>query len=114
MPAKLTSRLPGIIAELQPRVSNAVKGGAEKIAEDARANLIAGGHNRTGELLNAIHVERVGPAEYAVVAGNNRAFYGHFVEGGTDVAPPSPFLMPAGEKNRDQVAADIQDVLRTL
>lgn len=114
MPVKLASRLPGIVAELQPRVSQAVKKGAEQIARDAQANLEAMGHSRTGTLLGAIHVERTGPAEYAVVAGDNVAFYGHFIEGGTDLAPPSPFLVPAVEKNRDQVAANIQNVLRTL
>lgn len=114
MPATLKSRLPGIAAELQPRVSNAVKDGAEKIAVTAQRNLEAGGHSRTGDLLGAIHVERVGPAEYAVLAGDKGVFYGHFVEGGTDIAPAYPFLLPALEENRDEVASEVQNVLRTL
>ena len=114
MPATLKSRLPGIIAELQPRVSRAVRQGAEEISETAQRNLIAGGHNRTGDLLGAIHVERVGPAEYSVVAGDGDVFWGHFLENGTDVAPPYPFLMPAAEEHREDIADKVQTVLRTL
>jgi len=110
MPAKLTSRLPGIAAELQPRVSKAVKEGAEVIADAARLKV----HTKSGELQNAIHVEHKGPAEYAVVAGNTEAFYGHMLENGTEHSPPYPFLMPAAEENQHEVAAEIQHVLRTL
>lgn len=110
MPATLKSRLPGIASELHPRVSKAVKDGAEEIAEIARRNV----HVRSGELQNRIHVRNTGPAEYAVVAGDNEAFYAHFLEGGTDIAPAYPFLMPAFEEHQHEVASDIQDVLRTL
>ena len=112
--ATLKSRLPQVAAELQPRVSRAVKEGAEEVAQAAQRNLAANGNVRTGELLNSIHVENAGPAEYRVVAGNNEAFYGHFVEHGTDVAPPSPFLLPAAEENRHEVALKVQNVLRSL
>jgi len=110
MPAKLTSRLPGIAAELQPRVSNAVKEGAERVAESARQKVPVD----SGELQNRITVERVAPAEYAVVAGDSEAFYAHFLEWGTSDHAAQPFLMPALEENRDEVAADVQQVLRTL
>lgn len=110
MPAKLSSRLPGIAAELQPRVSRAVKEGAERIAQSAIEKVPVD----SGELQNRIHVERVAPGEYAVVAGDGEAWYGHLVEGGTTHSPPQPFLMPALEENRDEVAADVQHVLRTL
>lgn len=110
MPVTLKSRLPGIASELHPRVSRAVKEGAEEIAEIARRNV----HVRSGELQNRITVKNTGPAEYAVVAGDGEAFYAHMLEGGTDVAPPYPFLLPAFEEHQHEVAADIQDVLRTL
>lgn len=110
MAATLQSRLPGVIAELQPRVSRAVKEGAETIAESARQRV----HVRSGELQDRIHVERAGPAEYAVVAGDGRAFYGHMLENGTVHSPAYPFLLPAAEEHRDGVAAGVRDVLRTL
>lgn len=110
MPATLKSRLPGIAAELQPRVSKAVKEGAEKIALAAQQKA----PTRTGELVNRIHVERVGPAEYAVVGGDSEAFYGHMVEFGTTHSAAQPFLTPAFEENQHEVAADVQSVLRSL
>lgn len=115
MPATLKSRLPEIAASLRPRVSRAVKESAEEIAETAQRNLTEGDHNRTGELLNQIHVERTGPGEYSVVAGEeDGAFYGHFLENGTDIAPPYPFLMPAVEENRDETASKVQNALRSI
>ena len=45
---------------------------------------------------------------------DNEAFYAHFLEGGTDIAPAYPFLLPAFEEHQHEVASDIQDVLRTL
>lgn len=110
MPVTLKSRLPGIAASVHPRVSRAVKQGAEEIAEIARRNV----HVRSGELQNRITVKNVGPAEYAVVAGDGEAFYAHMLEGGTDVAPPYPFLLPAFEEHQHEVAADVQDALRAL
>jgi HK97 gp10 family phage protein len=114
MAATLMSRLPEIAAELQPKVSAAVKTGAEIIAEAADANLVAGGHLRTDDLGQAIHVEHAGPAEYRVVAGNEKAFYGHMVENGTSHSPPYPFLVPAVEENEDTVVYLVTAALRDL
>jgi HK97 gp10 family phage protein len=110
MGATLKSRLPEIAAELRPKVSAAVKQGAEMIAADAQARV----HVRSGELQNRIHTERRGGGEYAVVAGDGEAFYGHLLEGGTDIAPPYPFLTPAFEENEGEVVRLVQFSLKTL
>ena len=110
MPATLKSRFPEIEVRLAKGVSNAVKDGAEDIAESARQKV----HVRSGELQNRIHVERQGAAEYAVVAGDSEAFYGHMLENGTDIAPPYPFLMPAAEENKHEIAVQVQLVLKSL
>lgn len=118
MSATLKSRFPEIIAELRPRLSMAVKAGAELIAEDARANVHDAPPMGVG-LKQAIHVERKGAAEYAVVAGDDEVVYGHMVEfghadrGGGQVAP-RPFLIPAKEQRADDVAALLTAVLRSL
>lgn len=99
MAATLKSRLPGIAASLQPRVSAAVKEGAERIREAAQERVRV----RTEELHHAIHTEHVGPAAYAVVAGDDDAFYGHMLEFGTAHSPAFPFLVPAVEAEKDTV-----------
>jgi HK97 gp10 family phage protein len=114
MSATLTSRLPMIAAELQPRVAAAVKVGAEIVAEAAQVNLAQGGHILNDELGPAIHVEREGPAEYAVIAGDDDVFYGHLVENGTTHSPPYPFLVPALEENEDTILALVQGALEGL
>lgn len=114
MSATLESRLPMIAAELQKKVGAAVKAGAEIVAEAAVANLVAGGHILNDELGPAIHVERVGPAEYSVEAGDEKVFWGNFVESGTDHSPPYPFLVPALEENEDTVLFLVQGALEGL
>lgn len=114
MPATLNSRLDGIAAALQPKVGTAVKAGTEMVAETAVANLVAGGHIRNDELGPAIHVEREGPAEYSVVAGDEDVFWGNFVETGTTHSPPYPFLVPALETEEDTILALVGGALRGL
>lgn len=114
MPATLKSRLDGIALELQPRVGAAVKAGAEIIAEQAQANLVAGGHIRNDELGPAIHVEREGGAEYSVVAGDDDVFWGHLLENGTTRAQPYPFLVPALMEHEDTVVYLVQGALEGL
>jgi len=114
MPATLKSRLDGIAASLQPKVGAAVRAGAETVSETAQANLHAGGHVLSEDLANATHVERRGGAEYAVVAGDDDAFYGHMVENGTTRAAPYPFLVPALEECEDTVLFLVQGALEGL
>lgn len=106
----LHSRLPEIAAELKPRVNEAVKHGAELIEQGAKARVPV----ETGKLRDAIHTKRVGLAEYAVIAGDSKAFYGHMVEHGTTRTPPRPFLLPAAEESRSAVEGLVVAALRRL
>jgi HK97 gp10 family phage protein len=99
-----------IVAELRPRVSAAVKESAEEIEGMAKERVAVD----SGDLRDAIHTERRGPAEYAVVAGGEGVFYGHMVEHGTTKMPARPFLVPAAEVGRLPAAARVTAVLRSL
>lgn len=112
MPATLASRLPMVIAELRPRVSAAIKSGAEDIAANARTKVPVGYPDN--HLRDDIHVVRQDVAEYAISAGAEETFYGHMVEFGTKYAAPHPFLMPAAEEGVGDVAARVTAVLRSL
>jgi HK97 gp10 family phage protein len=125
MPNRVTlkSRLPEISAEMRPRISRAVKEGAEEIADAARRNLEAGGHVDSGDLLNSVHVERAGAGQYRVVADaraekNGKlgagAPYGVFVEFGTSDTSAYPFMIPAADEKSDGIVDAVQVVLRTL
>lgn len=110
MPATLKSRFPEITAELRPRVSAAVKAAAEGIENGAKERVPVD----TGALRDAIHVERQGVAEYAVIAGDSAAWYGMLVEHGTTHNPPHPFLIPAAELGREAAEGLVQAALRGL
>lgn len=110
MPTTLKSRLPEIAAELRPRVGNAVRLGAERIKESARDRVPV----HTGKLRDGIEIDRRGPTEYAVVAGDRDVFYGHLVEFGTSHSAAHPFLVPAAEQNRQVVERLVIEALRRL
>ena len=113
MAASLKSRLPAIAASLRPRVGAAVKSGAELVSERAAGR--APDRTPYGEgLIAAIHTERTGPAEYAVRAGDEKVFYGHFIEFGTTKASAQPFLIPALEESKDDIEAIVTGALRGL
>ena len=114
MPATLKSRIPAIIAGLEPRVNAAVRAGAEAIAVEATARAPDAPPQGEG-LVEAIHVEDSEEAGgYYVVAGDEDVFWGHFVEMGTTHSAPHPFLIPAMESQKDAVANAVTLVLRTL
>lgn len=121
--AKLTSRIPLIIADLDETMLEGVLEVAERIAEGARQRVPDAPPMNEG-LVEAIHVETgadlvkasevgfgadVQTAEdlagnaVAVVAGDSEHFYGHFLENGTSRTPPRPFLIPAFEAERDSL-----------
>jgi HK97 gp10 family phage protein len=110
MSATLKSRFPQIIASIRPRVSVAVKESADAIKEGAQERV----PRDTEDLYHAIHVERVGVAEYSVVAGDDDVFYGHMVEDGTAHSAPRPFLVPAAEVERPLAEARVTAALRGL
>lgn len=106
------SRLPRIIAELEPALDEAMATAALMVAEQAKMRVPV----ETGRLRAAIHVERTGPAKYAVVAGDSEhnVFYGHIVEHGGVHQPAQPFLIPALEASRNDAKAIASEALRTL
>lgn len=106
----LKSRLPEVAAELRPRVSAAVRAGAELVSE--RAAQRAPDRTPYGEgLVASIEVERRSPAEYAV---QSTAFYARFVEEGTVRHSAQPFLMPALEESVADIEALVTGALRGL
>src|SRR5512144_402991 len=109
MPATLKSRLPEIAVSLTPRVKAAMRVGAESVSQEAKARVPVD----TGTLRNAIHVESEGEG-WSVIAGDQKAFYGHIVENGPIYTPPHPFLVPALESNVDTVLEAVNAALRRL
>jgi HK97 gp10 family phage protein len=113
MPATLKSRIPQIIAGMDPGVNAAIKAGAEVISE--RAKTLAPDAPPQGEgLVEAIHVEDAGDGGQYVVAGDSEHFYGHFLEFGTVKAPAQPFLIPAAEASVTEIEGLVNAALRTL
>lgn len=110
MPATLQSRLPAIAAELRPRVSRAVKEGADDIVQQAKERV----PRRTGALRDAIQSRPAGAAQRRVVAGDGEVFYGRFIEFGTRFIEAEPFLVPAAEAEEDRIAERVTLVLRGL
>jgi len=106
----LRSRIPSIAAQLQARVDGALRAGAEAIEQQAKQRVPVA----SGDLRDAIHVEREAMGEYAVVAGDDNVFYGHMVEFGTARVPARPFLVPAAEASRDTIVTAVTTVLRGL
>jgi HK97 gp10 family phage protein len=103
MPAFLKSRFPSIIAQLPARADESVEQAAQAVADAARERVPVD----TGTLRDSIHVIQQGD-DYVVVAGNNKAFYGHMVEHGTSHSGAHPFLIPALEQVRAQIEARIR------
>lgn len=108
---QMKSRLPEIMVKLSTYTGMTNREIAGAIAEGAKERVPV----ETGKLRNAIHVEykggertgggletaQLGTDDWAVIAGDNEAFYGHFVEYGHHSAagevPAHPFLTPAAE-----------------
>ncbi len=110
MAATLESRLPEIVAELRPRVSAAVKAGAEAIASEAKARVPV----LTGALRDSIEVRRHSATTYRVVGAQSGTFWGSFVEYGTEYMEAKPYLLPSAEDQEEAIAAGVAAVLETL
>lgn len=93
------NRLSRIAAQLDDRIDAATAAVAERASIRAKMRAPI----RTGALKTAIHVERTGEGEYAVIAGNDNVFYGHIVEHGGVRQPSQPFLIPALEDTRGDI-----------
>jgi HK97 gp10 family phage protein len=109
LPVSLKSRLPEIALELNARALAGLEAGAELIAEGARQRVPV----ESGALRDSIHVDTT-KGEVSVVAGDRTAFYGHMVEFGTTHSPAEPFLVPAAEAAKVEVAAAVTTALREL
>jgi HK97 gp10 family phage protein len=110
VPAVLRSRLPEIAAAIPVQADIGTRSGAGKIEEAAKVRV----PRRTGLLGSRIHVERNGLAEYRVVAGDAEAYYGHFLEHGTDDTAAQPFFEPAVEDEKDETIHGVQERLAEL
>lgn len=106
------SRIPKILADLPTRVDIAAKQTAEMIEQRAKSRVPVG--DSPPHIRDDIHVERMGRAEYAVVAGRTDTFYGHILEFGGVNHSPQPFLVPALEESRDEGIALGRAALRRL
>lgn len=104
------SRLPQIEAELVAKMDAVVKTVAEQIEQAAKERVPVD----TGRLRDAIHTDHIGPGEYSVVAGDNKAFYGHVVEHGGARIGGRPFLVPALEEARGEVPVLGRAALKSL
>jgi HK97 gp10 family phage protein len=111
--ARLKSRIPEIIAELNPAVSSALETAADLVEARAKDRVPVD----TGRLRDAIHtaysVEK-GRILAWVVAGNNEAWYGHIVEHGGAHTPPHPFLVPSLEDSRQEIERDVAEVVKRV
>lgn len=105
----LRSRIPQIVAELDPETKEALQKGAELIVTDAKERVPVD----SGDLREAIHTEEAPDGVY-VVAGDTRAFYGHIVENGSVRTPPRPFLVPAKEARQQDVLDLVGEALGDL
>jgi HK97 gp10 family phage protein len=104
------SRLDTIAAELAIRMDTAARAGAELVEQRAKGRVPVA----SGKLRDAIHVEREGVGEYAVVAGNDDVFYGHIVEHGGAHSAARPFMVPAAEDSRGEINSIGRRALRGL
>lgn len=83
---------------------------ADQIAENAKGRVRV----ESGDLQNSIHVEAEG-SEVRVVAGDDKAWYGHIVEFGAATGQPAqPFLIPAYEMARANIEKIVGEALKDL
>jgi HK97 gp10 family phage protein len=108
----LTSRLPEIIAGLESAMREVELAGAEKIAEAARER-VPFDPDTPEHLRDHIHVKETEEGVY-VVAGDNEAFWGDWVEHGTVHSAAQPFLVPSLEENRAPIEAAALAAIRKL
>lgn len=94
------------------RLSRAMRVTADLVREDARSRINDGPPDV--HLRDHLHTVREAPASYAVVAGDDEAWYGHIVEGGGALSAPRPFLVPALEAQAEDGVARAARALRGL
>lgn len=122
MPAVLKSRFPEITTSLPLKARAAIQAGTERIAADARhrAPVSHDVHHgyQPGSLRDSIEA-RSGSAEAGVVSGTEvygifAAWYYRFPEFGTRYFAAEPFIVPAAESGKAEVAAAVTEAMRSL
>jgi HK97 gp10 family phage protein len=103
MAAKLVSRLPLLAARAQANAATTALATAKAIAAEAQANAPDAPPLGVG-LVESINAKMVGPTEARVNVG---AFYGLFLEYGTEKMGARPFLTPAAEAKRGPFVAAV-------
>jgi HK97 gp10 family phage protein len=118
-----------LAAEVEPALYAALRKVAESIVEDAKARCPVD----TGRLRDAIHIEERLDGIY-IFGGDRKAWYGHMVEHGTVNLPgvrqhvggnrflpgatvrtaAHPFLLPAVEAHRAEIAEVAHAVIREM
>lgn len=134
--AKLTSRIPLIVADLDEKTLTGVLALAQRIAEGAQERVADAPPLGEG-LVEAIHVEtgtdlvksteagyshsvltvtaeELSAGAVAVVAGDHDNFQGHILENGGVNHAPQPFLVPAFEAERPNLEEVVGEELRDL
>lgn len=118
-----TSRIPEIIASLDPRTDAAMAAGAELIELRAKERVPV----ESGDLRDAIHTSKQDDGYY-VFAGDSldlgwsesrgieikQVYYGHMVEFGTKFRGARPYLIPATEASFDEVLDLVRASLQGL
>jgi HK97 gp10 family phage protein len=106
----LHSRFNVIAAHLDEAVDLAMRQLAEEVVTGAKSRVPVD----TGKLRDAIHIDHRDDGEYAIVAGDTDAWYGHIVEHGGTKTPPHPFLIPAAEAARQHIDDRVRYALRNI
>ena len=88
----------------QAKADLIVQKAAEELAEKAKQRAPVA----TGALRDSIEAKRTGVAEAEVVVGD---FKGHFHEFGTSKMAATPFLIPAAEEIRDDLARAMREIV---
>ena len=122
--AVLVNDIPEIQGDLKEVVGEALKAGAEEIAEIARRNAPVGGGRdpHPGRLRDSIEVNEPEQAGYRVIAeaqadanGREGMPYAVLVEfGSAHNLLAKPFLMPAFFEKEEQVVEDVYEALKEL
>lgn len=104
----LRSRIPQIMAQMKPEVSDAIHEVAEGIAQAASERAPRGTTGELADSYEAVRGEMPGTSEVRA------AWYWHFVDLGTVNAGPRPHLTPAAEEGRQELDKKVGEALRRL
>lgn len=102
------NNLPRITQMLGPQLSAVVENTAQNVLSAAKR------YDRSKRLNKTFTVRRPNARTRIVSVGSRQAFFGQFIEFGTNKQPARPFMGPAAESERPNFEADVKAVLRGL